>query len=245
MSEQGDPRRDGVAGLAGLYAQIAGVLAGFGFAGFTILLTAQTVPDNAPTIAATLFSAFATLILVAILYALLVGDPVPDRMNIGLCIFGLPFGLAVITMYEALTLLALSRLGFTEAAMIGRVLAVVVGPVILTARLTIAARYLGVVTKSGRRPHLMGWPLTLLAGALGVTALIVDVSDLVGPLASPLRSANVALVAAVLAGLLSPWVSTRPDRYEAGPKFVVGYLIVSFLLLVVFILSAAVTIGPG
>lgn len=237
-----------VGALSSQYAQIAGVLAGFGFAGFTIFLTTDR-PANGGAVAASLFSAFAALVLTAILYALLSGEPSPHRQAIGTCVYGLPFGLAVITMFQALTLMSAGVPGLAEAVDLGRVLVVAVGPPIVMARLVIAAGYLRNSAADRRVRRLLGWTFFALL-VVGGTFVAVARPDIPIELPRVLTVAGIGLVAAVLAAVISPWVSTRPPGYVPGNWFVVVFLVSSFVALVVFVLSAdaairAATSVPG
>jgi hypothetical protein len=64
----------GVSTLANLYSQLSGVLAGFAFAGLTIYLTKNDLSIRAVVVSVSLFAAFAALVIVAILYALVAGE---------------------------------------------------------------------------------------------------------------------------------------------------------------------------
>jgi hypothetical protein len=235
-----------VGSLASQYAQIAGVLAGFAFTGFAIFLTSDR-PANAEAVAASLFSAFAALVLTAILYALLSGEPSPHRRAIGACVYGLPFGLAVITMFQTLALMSAGAAGLGEAVDLGRFLVLAVGPPILMARLTIAAGYLKSPTPSGRGAHVIGWVFfgLLIVGGVFMAAARPEV-----PLELPhvLGVAGIGLISTVAVGLVSPWVSTRPFNYVPGRWFVVVFLVLSLLAIVLFMLTADAAVraaSPG
>jgi hypothetical protein len=235
------PGSQDVGSMASLYSQIAGVLAGFGFAAFTLFLTIDKLPSNAGAIAASQFSAFAGLILVAILYALLAGEPSPQRKAMGVLLYGLPFGLAVITMFETLTLLALSRAGLSSSVTIGRTLVLVVGPAFLLARLMIASRYVSPVSQTSRLAYVAG---CLLVAALVITGLFTMLFASTTPWRQySAWAAHMGLILAVAAAASSSWLTTRSPSYGVNKWYVRCYLALSFIMLMIYVALAGAALA--
>ena len=95
--------------LSPQYSSLCGILAGFAFVGFSIYLAQDELLQQAANIAASLFAAFVTLILLAVLYALMSADGSVNRVTIGLFVYGLPFGLSSVTLFYTLTLMATEK----------------------------------------------------------------------------------------------------------------------------------------
>ena len=98
-----------VTATAGLYCQIAGVLAGFAFTGLHQYLTrrkADTTDGGAKRegpVALSLFAALTALTICSLLYAILAGGrPNSGPALTGLLIYGPIFGVAILSMFHAL-----------------------------------------------------------------------------------------------------------------------------------------------
>jgi hypothetical protein len=233
-----------VQSLTNLYSQLCGVLAGFAFAGFSIYVTSTELPPHAAGVAVTLFSAFGTLVLVAALYALLSGDTSQDRATVGLFVYGLPFGLAILALFYALTLIAANQPELSDTVWVGRVLVVAVGPVLVLARLTITALAVARDPRS-RGARRLGWVLTvvLLVGGAFLTAWPALLDVRFTPY--PTIPAYLGLGSAIVATLLSPLISTRPATYKPGSASVSLTIVISFLTLAVYAWSASTALLPA
>lgn len=112
------------------------------------------------------------------------------------------------------------------------------------ARLTIAAGYLRTGRASGRGAHPGDWAFSvlLLIGGGYVAIVRPDI-----PLSLPrvLTVAGIGLISAVVVGLMSPWVSTRPFDYVPGRWFVIAFLTMAFLAIALFILAADAALGAA
>jgi hypothetical protein len=232
-----------VENLTHLYSQLCGVLAGFAFAGFSFFVTGAGSPAQAGDVAVSLFSAFGTLVLVAVLYALLAGDTSRDRATMGLFVYGLPFGLAILALFYALTLISTDRPELAATVWIGRVLVVAVGPVLVLARLSVTALALARDPRT-RGPRYLGFVLTVVLLAAGTILAAWPSFDL-GISGSPVVPAYLGLGSAIAATLLSPFISTRPATYKPSNATVYLLLIVSFGTLAVYAAFAGTALVPA
>src|SRR5262249_26015598 len=150
-------------------------------------------------------------------------------------------GLAVITMFETLTLLALSRAGLSSSVTIGRTLVLVVGPAFLLARLMIASRYVMPASQTSRRTYVAG---CLLVSALVITRLF---SMLFGS-TTPWRQfsaweGQMGLMLAVAAAASSSWLTTRSPSYGANKWYVRCSLALSFIILMIYVALAGAALA--
>jgi MFS family permease len=175
---------------ASLYSQVAGVLAGFAF---TVLVgfMARSAPDadgDAPAqeseraaIAAVLFSTLAALIICAVLYGILAGG-LPDSGNAqsGLLLYGPAFSLAVLSMFYATGLAALSYQHLHAMLEIVRFLVCVTTPALSIVLIAGAAndicasargRCMRTSALNPEHPFGFGMVLAMLVGTLSATAL--------------------------------------------------------------------------
>jgi hypothetical protein len=226
--------------LSPQYSSLCGILAGFAFVGFSIYLAQDTLPPQAANIAASLFAAFVTLMLLAVLYALMSADGSVNRVSIGLFVYGLPFGLSSVTLFYTLTLMATARPQLHATVEIGRVFVLLIGPAIVMARLNGGARSLKDGRASRFLPRRLGLTLVCLLVAAGLFVLIWPsaVSSLRGHGVVP---AYIALGSAVVAGGLSPIIAERPADSSLSRVWVDAYLLIGFVaLLAGTILAGAV-----
>jgi hypothetical protein len=217
--------------LSPQYSQLCGILAGFAFVGFSIYLARNDLPTQAANVAASLFAAFVTLMLLAVLYALMAADGSTNRVATGLFVYGLPFGLSSVTLFYTLTLMAMEKPQLHATAQIGRVFVLIIGPAIVMARMNGGARSL----KDGRRgrfmPRRLGLLLVCLLVAVGLVVVIWP--GTVGSLRDHgVVPAYIALGSAVVAGALSPIIAERPAASTLQRVWVDAYLLVSFAALV-------------
>lgn len=232
-----EPRLD-VDNLAPQYAQLCGILAGFAFVGFSVYLAAGDLPAQAPDVAASLFAAFVTLMLLAVLYALMTADKSGYRVATGLFVYGLPFGLASITLFYTLTLMALAHPQLHATVQIGRLFVLVVGPVIVMARLNGGARLLKAGRQSRVLPRRLGLTLSCLLAAEGLALLIRP--GMVGSLGGHgVVPAYIALGSGIVAGVLSPFIAARSADSILHRISVDIYLLLGFAALAAGTLLAA------
>jgi hypothetical protein len=216
--------------LAPQYSQLCGILAGFAFVGFSIYLAAGKLPPQAPNVAASLFAGFVTLMLLAVLYALMAADKSSYRVATGLYAYGLPFGLGSITLFYTLTLMALAHPALHATVQIGRIFVVVIGPAIVMARLNGGALMLKGGIRSRILPRRLGLVLVCLLVAAGLILLIWPgiVSSLDGHGVVP---AYIALGSACVAGGLSPLIAQRSAESTLHRISIDIYLLVGFVAL--------------
>jgi hypothetical protein len=104
-----------IAATSGFYAQMTGVLAGFAFTAIVVLLTPTQATERAATsrakdngVLSTLFAAFIALIIATLIYSVLAGETsevARGRAATVELVDGVPFGLAVIMLFQGITLL--------------------------------------------------------------------------------------------------------------------------------------------
>ena len=225
----------GVVNLASLYSQLCGVLAGFAFAGLAIYLSASDLPEHAEAISVCLFSAFAALVIIAVLYALLSGESsvlATRRTDASLLIYGLPFGLSIITMFFSLTLMAAGRHELAGMVGVGRFVVVLATPTILLGRLTVAA--MDGSAGAAFRPHRLGWVLLVAYVAVAIAMLIYSpLTDFIHGSVGALPG-YVGLGSAVAAAVASPLFSTRRPDFGLPPVWVSAFLVFSFAILLAY-----------
>jgi hypothetical protein len=214
--------------LAPQYSQLCGILAGFAFVGFSIYLAATDLPPQAPNVAASLFAAFVTLMLLAVVYGLMAADKSGYRVATGLFVYGLPFGLSTTTLFYTLTLMALAHPALHATVQIGRLFVLVVGPAIVMARLNGGALSL----KAGRRSRILPRRLgSTLVGLLVVVGLVLltrpGVVDWLH--AGGVYPAYIALGSGIVAGALSPLIALRPPDSALHRISIDIYLLVGFV----------------
>jgi hypothetical protein len=113
MSDDAGQLSFDVAAAASLYSQLSGVLAGFAFAALLVFLVSSSGSTSAPSegaaVATSLICALVALIICALLFAILAAEPAGSgRASYGLMVYGLPFGLSILSLFQALGLLMLS-----------------------------------------------------------------------------------------------------------------------------------------
>jgi hypothetical protein len=214
--------------LSPQYSSLCGILAGFAFVGFSIYLAQEKLAPQAADVAASLFAAFVTLVLLAVLYALMAADPSSSRVATGIFVYGLPFGLSSITLFYTLTLMALEHPELHATVQIGRIFVVVVAPAIVLSRMNGGALDL----KAGRASRILPGHLGLIL----VTLLVIEgVVVLVWPgLTDSLKGhgvvpAYIAIGTAVFAGALSPLIARRSATSTLHRVSIDAYLLIGFL----------------
>jgi hypothetical protein len=230
-----------VSTLSSVYAQFSGALAGFVFTAFTIYLSrtgSDGVADpRAGRVSAALFSAFGALVLTTLLYTVLSGETSGNRAAIGLFVYGLPLGLAILTMFYSIVLFTIDNRALATVTTQGRFVLALIGPVLIMARINVSARNLCRQGRGWRAFHL-GWiyvvALTGLGAALSVSGFAIHLAGY----SVWADYAGFATAAIVAAG--SPWINTRAADYEPPASLIYAYLTACFLSFAVFaVLSVA------
>jgi hypothetical protein len=228
--------------LAPQYSALCGILAGFAFVGFSIYLARDVLPTQAANVAAALFAAFVTLVLLAVLYALMAADTSHNRVTTGIYVYGLPFGLSSITLFYTLTLMALEKPALHATVEIGRVFVLAVGPAIVLARMNGGALDLKAGRTSRILPKHLGLILVCLLVAEGVAVMIWPhaVHGLRGLGVVP---AYIAVGSGVVAGALSPLIAGRSATSTLHRVSIDIYLLIGFAAMAVSTAVAAATMG--
>lgn len=222
------PSEPQIENLAPQYSSLCGILAGFAFVGYSIYLARTTLATQAADVTASLFAAFVTLVLLAVLYALMASDKSANRVATGIYVYGLPFGLSSITLFYTLTLMALEHQELHATVRIGRVFVLVVAPAIVIARMNGGALDL----KAGRTSRILPRHL----GSILATLLAVEgIALLVWPnMTHSLRHlgvvpAYIAVGSAVVAGALSPLIAVRSSASTLHRVAIDAYLLIGFV----------------
>ncbi|MEU8128934.1 hypothetical protein AB0B68_17095 [Micromonospora sp. NPDC049049] len=168
--------------VAGYYSQLAGVLAGFGFAGVVGLVTTQLAARNAATTVlrslGPLVSAFIGLVTASLDYALVAGEPIGSaRVASVQTVAGMGFSIAgAMLMYAIYILLC----DLQHDAPQGRSLSIAAIGFLRSILVSYLPTVLVLLMWSGVRDHLeslkgqatfYGWPDWVAVGALGTTLL--------------------------------------------------------------------------
>ncbi|MEU5725022.1 hypothetical protein ABZ783_24795 [Micromonospora sp. NPDC047738] len=246
-----DPSKMQTEALAGAYAQVAGLLAGFAFVCLANYLGSDRRRTNTSSadvlgrrISVTLFSAFAALVLISVLYALLTGEgDATARANTGIVIIGLPFGLSVLTLFFALTLMATER-DFNEMIRLGRVLVVIVGPAIVHLRLMNALSVLETKATAQPSPYQLGIALVVALLMVSSVAYLTtktnrDDQHRQKPLIATAATTHAGLLIAVAAAFLASFVAAQPEAYKPARVTLYVIAIAAFVLLAAFATCAA------
>ena len=214
--------------LSPQYSQLCGILAGFAFVGYSIYLARTSLAAQAADVTAALFAAFVTLVLLAVLYALMAADSSGNRVATGIYVYGLPFGLSSITLFYTLTLMALEHPELHATVQIGRVFVLIVAPAIVIARMNGGALDLKAGRKSRILPTYLGTTLTALLVAEGVALMIWPgvTASLTGHGVIP---AYIAAGSAVIAGAVSPMIARRPAASSLHRLSIDLYLLVGLV----------------
>ncbi|WP_433308761.1 hypothetical protein ACQP0U_18715 [Micromonospora sp. CA-269861] len=168
--------------VAGYYSQLAGVLAGFGFAGVVGLVTTQLAARNAAATVVRslgpLVSAFIGLVAASLDYALVAGEPIGSARVASLqTVAGMGFSIAgAMLMYAIYILLC----DLQHDAPQGRPLSIAAIGFLRSIIVSYLPTVLVLLMWSGVRDHLeslkgqaafYGWPDWVAIGALGTTLL--------------------------------------------------------------------------
>jgi len=190
-----------IGNTAGLYSQIAGVLAGFAFTGLLLYLNGARgegvsiqetdsggLYDSRQDVAVVLFNTLGALIICAILYGELAGgDPASGIAFSSILLNGLAFSLAILGMFYATALAATPFAHLTAMVAAARFLVGMIGPTICMALIASAALDLDVArctasTKSPARAEEIcrGTERVTLNSAYGLALLFTILTASIG-----------------------------------------------------------------
>nr|BFE50136.1 hypothetical protein GCM10017745_35630 [Saccharothrix mutabilis subsp. capreolus] len=235
--------------MTAAYWQLAGVLAGFAFVALASYLitgpggsVATRSRADRSGAARSLFSTFAALVLVAVLYALLTGEPDGSpRANLGVLVTGVPFGLAIITMFYSLTQMAAAR-GLYDLARTGRFLVVFIGPVVVFSRLNNGVFVVSRGTSSPWPPYRTGWVLLVLVAVLSFICAALGRRFPRWRFGETI-SAHACLVTGVLAAGIAAYLAAKPASYNLSEGALHATVALMAVVMVGFSVAAASAIS--
>lgn len=245
--------------IAGFYAQMTGVLAGFAFTAMVVLLSPTQVDERAEVgrkdeqVLAALFAAFIALVVATLNYSLLAGEP-PDatqRAHSMRLIDGVPFGMAAVMLFQGITLLLhAGRMGRLLVGT-GRVFTVVIGPALAYYYLVNGTSDIATLRAADGSDVCEPQPAAPLGMILNVVLVAVLAASTVRRLQPPRgrdlarrlsdMPAVVVLTTTVLAAVASGYVGSRPPEFLLPTAMVDVYLIAVFAVLLLVGLTIALS----
>lgn len=271
----------GLSSTASSYSSFAGILAGFSFAALAIYLgwrpeekekEKEGEPSPAQgkdssnedvqgtTVAAALFYAMASLVMCSFLYASLnaQASDVQKRVPAELLLYGVIFGLSVLALFYALTLMMYERSHTRDAARYAYWVVVIAGPIVVLRFLIDAANSTWHVKcaptcppETWSAPVILG--LVFLVVLLALSVVITTFRLLHWWAATRwllkllYRHPTVPTVAVfVLATCVTvgSLLITVPTQFVPSGFFTLASLIIGFLFLVLFALACGCVVGP-
>ena len=271
------PTAAGLSSTASSYSSFAGILAGFSFAALAIYLgwrpkeeerksSADQAKDSSnedvqgPTVAAALFYAMASLIICSFLYASLTAQAsdAQKRVPAELLLYGVIFGLSVLALFYALTLMMYEGSHTRDAAKYAYWVVVIAGPIVVLRFLIDAANSawqarctLTCPPETWSAPVTLG--LVFLFVLLGLSVVITTLRLLHWWAATRwllkllYRHPTVPTVAVfVLATCVTvgSLLITTPTQFVPSSFFTLATLTTGFLFLVLFALACGCVVGP-
>jgi hypothetical protein len=247
---------------AGIYSQVAGMLAGLAFTALVAFLGRHAQADD-DSAAVTLMLTFVSLVVVAVLYAVLAGGP--DESGpayLGVMIYGGSFALAILSMFHSIGLLAARTAGLVWTLRAARVWTSAVGPAVAMLLVSSAALDIyyfncgvpsgdldGGLTYVGCEPATsqlaptkpFGLGLALAIGVLALSSIVLlrrtRYSHGRGWLAAP---AMVATAFAIMASGAAVWLLMTPSDFAPGEHLQIAVISVVGLATLTFgVLSAS------
>ena len=256
------PAQANLAQIAGFYAQMTGVLAGFAFTALVVLMTPTQVGERrnrvvgkGDSVISALFAAFISLLIATLTYSVLGGTKMPDsqaKASTLELIDGVPFGLAVMMLFHGVTLLIEGSNADRVAVWTARAMTVVVVP-------TIGYFYIAsgsqdtVLARPARGPvsclsvPALGMHLSLLLPAALIFSIIPRLQ-----LAAWRRTARkirvaapvIVLLSSVVAALVAGEVATRSPDFVMSPTVLGSYLTGTFILFLALGVILAYSYSP-
>ncbi|MEV0719355.1 hypothetical protein [Asanoa sp. NPDC050611] len=253
-----DPIVD-VTEAASLYSQISGVLAAFAFAGLMAYLVEGdrrrpgSESDQAERpVTVSLFLTLVSLIVVAVLYAILAGGP-PDSGAgyLGIMIYGLAFALSILSMFHAITLLAERSRGLRSVTPVFRLWTSLAGPALTV--LLVSSASLDVFFKvNGKDASTVGqlWPIRPFGLGLALTGVLLLTIGLASrrvsklkfewPWWCPVIPAAVAASTALLAAATAVVLLMQPQSFVPSDALLIVLVSIAFLFSLSFALFSLI-----
>ena len=266
----------GLSSTSSSYSSFAGILAGFSFGALAIYLGWRPEEEGKPssaqgkassnddiqgtTVAAALFYAMASLVMCSFLYASLTAQTsdVQKRVPAELLLYGVIFGMSVLALFYALTLMMYERSHTRDAARYAYWVVVIAGPIVVLRFLIDAANS----TWQARctpacSPETWSAPVTLgfvfLVVLLALSAVITTfrllhwwaaTRWLLKLLYRHPTVPTVTVFALATCVTIGSLLITAPTRFVPSGFFTIASLIMGFLFLVLFALACGCVIGP-
>jgi hypothetical protein len=238
-----------VAETAALWAQTAGVLAGFAFSALAFLSRPRDDERRVGGLALTMIAAFVSLVISSLMWSVLAGETAArGRAAAEELANGLPFTMAIIMIFHGVSLmLGASHVVDTTALRVSQMLAAIVIPTISMFYFVVGASDIESARIAAARlqnPDFCGSlePVDTLGLVLVVAlAVVLAVAWILRPRHRLRRKArdlrNAAPLSAIITSVLSAFVSglASMQRPEYVPPLwaVIAFLVVGWLLLVV------------
>lgn len=259
------PAQANLAQIAGFYAQMTGVLAGFAFTALVVLMTPTQVDERrnrvvgkGDSVILALFAAFISLLIATLTYSVLGGEDIPDsqaKASTLELIDGVPFGLSVIMLFHGVTLLIQGSNVERTVIWTARAMTVVVVPTIAYFYIasgsqdTVLARHAkGRVNCSSVPPVGMRLSLALLVFLIISIIPGLQVRSWRRAVHRLRTAAPIAvLLTSVVAALVAGEVATRSPDFVMSPTALNMYLagtFVIFLALSVFLAYGYSSVRP-
>ena len=271
------PAAAGLSSTASSYSSFAGILAGFSFAALAIYLgwrpekeegqpssaqgkNSSTEDIQGTTVAAVLFYAMASLVMCSFLYASLTAQTsdAQKRVPAELLLYGVIFGLSVLALFYALTLMMYERSHTRDAARYAYWVVVIAGPIVVLRFLVNAANSTWQARcTSSCAPETWSAPVTLglvFLVVLLALSVVITTLRLLHWWAATRRFLRLlyrhptvptvivfALATCVTVGSL---LITVPAQYAPSGLLTLVSLVVGFLFLALFALACGCVIGP-
>lgn len=242
------PVQANLASIAGFYAQMTGVLAGFAFTALVVLMTPTQVGERrhrvvgkGDSVILSLFAAFVSLLIATLTYSVLAGEKIPEeqaKASTLELIDGLPFGLAAIMLFHGVTLLIQGSTVERAAVWTARTMTVVIAPSI--AYFYIASGAQDTVLARGAKGPVdctalpaPGFILSLMLPAILVVSMIPSLQP--ASWRRVARKIRVAapisvLLASAAASIIAGYVTTRSSDFVMSPVILQIYLVGTFSL---------------
>jgi hypothetical protein len=239
---------------AGHYASMTGTLAGFAFTAIVLLVTPTQIDERESTgrtalkdeILPILMAAFMVLIITTLIYSTLSGEDVKEargRAATELLMDGITFGLAVIMLFNGITLLLLAGSIDRIAVWTARVMTVVTAPTLTLFYLTNGAAE----TERARSASIDNTCIStpgptlglVLSGILAATLTLSLIPRLQAPMVRSLarklqRRVPIAVLAISISdAFVSDILWTKPPNFLLSPRVLTLYFVVMFTLLLV------------
>jgi hypothetical protein len=237
-----------IAETAALYAQTAGVLAGFAFSALVFLSRPRDGERRVGGLALTMIAAFVSLVISSLMWSVLAGEAAArGRATSEELANGLPFTMAIIMIFYGVSLMmGASHVIDTTAIRVSQILAAIVIPTISMFYLVVGALDIESVRSAATHPENSGScgslePVNKIGLVLVVTQVVVlTAAWFLRPRHRLRRTArdlrNAAPLSAIITSVLSAFVSglasMQQPEYVPPQWAVIAFLSAGWLLLV-------------